>query len=165
MENMVSNWGIRYGIALDIMHVTRRAHGSIEYINKGNSPEPLRQNHQSGSGSTGIGLPVSGGRIATRERWIYESSRCACLSRFPLALSPKTKRTRSCTSCGGTHVTSGVNTRQTPSNLTGIRTMEITAWQLDALSSCDRRSSGRRGLSRRSGRVDISWTYIRDADS
>jgi hypothetical protein len=77
------------------------------------------------------------------------------LSRFPLALSPKTKRTRSYTSCGGTHVTSGVNTRQTPSNLTGIRTTEITAWQLDALSSRDRRGSGRRGLSRRSGRVDI----------
>jgi hypothetical protein len=77
------------------------------------------------------------------------------LSRLPLALSPKTKRTRSYTSCGGTHVTSGVNTRQTPSNLTGIRTMEITAWQLDALSSRDRRGSGRRGLSRRSGRVDI----------
>jgi hypothetical protein len=77
------------------------------------------------------------------------------LSRFPLALSPKTKRTRSYTNCESTHVTSGVNTRQTPSNLTGIRTMEITAWQLDALSSRDRRSSGRRGLSRRSGRVDI----------
>jgi hypothetical protein len=54
------------------------------------------------------------------------------LSRFPLALSPKMKRTRSCTSCEGTHVTSGINTRQTPSNLTGIRTMETTAWQLDA---------------------------------
>jgi hypothetical protein len=54
------------------------------------------------------------------------------LSRFPLALSPKTKRTRSYTSCESTHVTSGVNTRQTPSNLTGIRTMETTAWQLDA---------------------------------
>jgi hypothetical protein len=77
------------------------------------------------------------------------------LSRFPLALSPKTKRTRSYTSCESTHVTSGVNTRQTPSNLTGIRTTEITAWQLDALSSRDRRGSGRRGLSRRSGRVDI----------
>jgi hypothetical protein len=77
------------------------------------------------------------------------------VSQFPLALSPKTKRTRSYTSCENTHVTSGVNTRQTPSNLTGIRTMEITAWQLDALSSRDRRGSGRRGLSRRSGRVDI----------
>jgi hypothetical protein len=77
------------------------------------------------------------------------------VSRFPLALSPKTKRTRSYTSCEGTHVTSGVNTRQTPSNLTGIRTMETTAWQLDALSSRDRRGSGRGGLSRRSGRVDI----------
>jgi hypothetical protein len=77
------------------------------------------------------------------------------VSRFPLALSPKTKRTRSYTSCESTHVTSGVNTRQTPSNLTGIRTMETTAWQLDALSSRDRRGSGRRGLSRRSGRVDI----------
>jgi hypothetical protein len=54
------------------------------------------------------------------------------LSRFPLALSPKTKRTRSYTSCESTHVTSGVNTRQTPSDLTGIRTMETTAWQLDA---------------------------------
>jgi hypothetical protein len=54
------------------------------------------------------------------------------LSRFPLALSPKTKRTRSYTSCESTHVTSGVNTRQTPSNLTGIRTTETTAWQLDA---------------------------------
>jgi hypothetical protein len=54
------------------------------------------------------------------------------LSQFPLALSPKMKKTRSCTSCEGTHVTSGVNTRQTPSNLTGIRTMETTAWQLDA---------------------------------
>jgi hypothetical protein len=86
------------------------------------------------------------------------------MSRFPLALSPKTKRTRSYTSCESTHVTSGVNTRQTPSNLTGIRTMEITAWQSDALSSRDRRGSGRRGLSRRSGRVDIG-TYIRDADS
>jgi hypothetical protein len=77
------------------------------------------------------------------------------VSQFPLALSPKTKRTRSYTSCRGTHVTSGVNTRQTPSDLTGIRTMEITAWQSDALSSRDRRGSGRRGLSRRSGRVDI----------
>jgi hypothetical protein len=77
------------------------------------------------------------------------------MSRFPLALSPKTKKTRSYTSCESTHVTSGVNTRQTPSNLTGIRTMETTAWQLDALSSRDRRGSGRRGLSRRSGRVDI----------
>jgi hypothetical protein len=77
------------------------------------------------------------------------------MSRFPLALSPKTKRTRSYTSCESTHVTSGVNTRQTPSNLTGIRTTEITAWQLDALSSRDRRGSGCRGLSRRSGRVDI----------
>jgi hypothetical protein len=77
------------------------------------------------------------------------------LSRFPLALSPKTKRTRSYTSCESTHVTSGVNTQQTPSNLTGIRTMETTAWQLDALSSRDRRGLGRRGLSRRSGRVDI----------
>jgi hypothetical protein len=77
------------------------------------------------------------------------------MSQFPLALSPKTKRTRSYTSCESTHVTSGVNTRQTPSNLTGIRTMETTAWQLDALSSRDRRGSGRRGLSRRSGRVDI----------
>jgi hypothetical protein len=54
------------------------------------------------------------------------------LSRFPLALSPKTKRTRSYTSCESTHVTSGVNTRQMRSNLTGIRTMETTAWQLDA---------------------------------
>jgi hypothetical protein len=52
-------------------------------------------------------------------------------------------------------VTSGVNTRQTPSDLTGIQTMETTAWQLDAWSSRDRRGSGRRGLSRRSGRVDI----------
>jgi tetrahydromethanopterin S-methyltransferase subunit B len=77
------------------------------------------------------------------------------VSQFPLALSPKTKRTRSYTSRESTHVTSGVNTRQTPSNLTGIRTMEITAWLLDALSSRDRRSSGRGGLSRRSGRVDI----------
>jgi hypothetical protein len=77
------------------------------------------------------------------------------VSRFPLALSPKTKRTRSYTSYESTHVTSGVNTQQTPSNLTGIRTMEIMAWQLDALSSRDRRGSGRRGLSRRSGRVDI----------
>jgi hypothetical protein len=77
------------------------------------------------------------------------------VSQFPLALSPKTKRTRSYTSCESTHVTSGVNTRQTPSNLTGIRTTEITAWQLDALSSRDRRGSGRRGLSRCSGRVDI----------
>jgi hypothetical protein len=77
------------------------------------------------------------------------------VSQFPLALSPKTKRTRSYTSCESTHVTSGVNTRQTPSNLTGIRTTETTAWQLDALSSRDRRGSGRRGLSRRSGRVDI----------
>jgi hypothetical protein len=77
------------------------------------------------------------------------------VSRFPLALSPKTKRTRSYTSCESTHVTSGVNTRQTPSNLTGIRTTEIMAWQLDALSSRDRRGSGCRGLSRRSGRVDI----------
>jgi hypothetical protein len=82
-------------------------------------------------------------------------TRSPSVSRFPLALSPKTKRTRSYTSCGGTHVTSGVNTRQTPSDLTGIRTTEITAWQLDALSSRDRRGSGRRGLSRRSGRVDI----------
>jgi hypothetical protein len=54
------------------------------------------------------------------------------VSRFPLALSPKMKKTRSCTSCEGTHVTSGVNTRQTPSGLTGIRTMKTTAWQLDA---------------------------------
>jgi hypothetical protein len=54
------------------------------------------------------------------------------VSRFPLALSPKMKKTRSCTSCEGTHVTSGVDTRQTPSNLTGIRTMETMAWQLDA---------------------------------
>jgi hypothetical protein len=77
------------------------------------------------------------------------------VSQFPLALSPKTKRTRSYTSYESTHVTSGVNTRQTPSDLTGIRTTEITAWQLDALSSRDRRGSGRRGLSRRSGRVDI----------
>jgi hypothetical protein len=56
----------------------------------------------------------------------------ANMSRFPLALSPKMKKTRSCTSCEGTHVTSGVNTRQTPSDSTGIRTMETTAWQLDA---------------------------------
>jgi hypothetical protein len=54
------------------------------------------------------------------------------LSRFPLALSPKMKKTRSCTSCEGTHVTSGVNTRQTTSGSTGNRTMETTAWQLDA---------------------------------
>jgi hypothetical protein len=60
------------------------------------------------------------------------ASSSASVSRFPLALSPKTKRTRSCTSCEGTHVTSGVNTRQTPSGSTGIRTMETTAWQLDA---------------------------------
>jgi hypothetical protein len=86
---------------------------------------------------------------------ISKSQEPAKLSRFPLALSPKTKKTRSYTSCENTHVTSGVNTRQTPSNLTGIRTMETTAWQLDALSSRDRRGSGRRGLSRRSGRVDI----------
>jgi hypothetical protein len=87
------------------------------------------------------------------------------LSRFPLALSSKKTRTTSCTSCGGTHVTSGVTTRQTPSGLTGIRTMKTTAWQLDASSSRNRRGSGRRGLSRRSGRVDIAWTSIRDADS
>jgi hypothetical protein len=91
-------------------------------------------------------------------RWFRDGPWFVCwgpLSRFPLALSPKTKRTRSYTSYASTHVTSGVNTRQTPSNLTGIRTMETTAWRLDALSSRDRRGSGRRGLSRRSGRVDI----------
>jgi hypothetical protein len=61
------------------------------------------------------------------------------LSRFPLALSRKMKKTRSCTSCEGMHVTSGVNTRQTPSGLTGIRTMKTTAWRLDAWSSRDQR--------------------------
>jgi hypothetical protein len=71
-----------------------------------------------------------------RRRYVLEEGRddlrTSKVSRFPLALSPKTKRTRSCTSCEGTHVTSGVNTRQTPSDLTGIRTTETTAWQLDA---------------------------------
>jgi hypothetical protein len=69
-------------------------------------------------------------------------------------------------------VTSGVNTRQMPSSLTGIWTMEITAWQLDAWSSPDRRGSGRRGLSRRSRRVDIDGLTLgtlthemREADS
>jgi hypothetical protein len=61
------------------------------------------------------------------------------VSRFPLALSQRMRRTRSCTSCEGMHVTSGVNTRQTPSGLTGIQTMKTTAWQLDAWSSPDRR--------------------------
>jgi hypothetical protein len=87
------------------------------------------------------------------------------LSRFPLALSQRMRRTRSCTSCEGMHVTSSVNTRQTPRDLTGIRTMKITAWQSDAWSSRDRRGSGRRGLSKCSGCVDIAWTSIRDADS
>jgi hypothetical protein len=92
---------------------------------------------------------------AVLDHWLCDGHSPLPVSRFPLALSPKTKRTRSYTSCESTHVTSGVNTRQTPSNLTGIRTMEITAWQSDALSSRDRRGSGRRGLSRRSGRMDI----------
>jgi hypothetical protein len=96
-----------------------------------------------------------GATPTTPHRQRADSNGSATVSRFPLALSPKTKRTRSYTSCESTHVTSGVNTRQTPSNLTGIRTTEITAWRLDALSSRDRRGSGRRGLSRRSGRVDI----------
>jgi hypothetical protein len=64
--------------------------------------------------------------------WRLDTLSSPDLSRFPLALSPKMKKTRSCTSCEGTHVTSGINTRQTPSNLTGIRMMETTAWQLDA---------------------------------
>jgi hypothetical protein len=74
---MVGNWGIRFGNALDIMHVTRRAYNKTEDITKlkRNSPEPLSPNPQSGSGSTGNGLPISGGRIATRERWMKESSR------------------------------------------------------------------------------------------
>jgi hypothetical protein len=68
-----------------------------------------------------------------------ESQQVDLMSRFPLALSQKKTRTTSCTSCEGTHVTSSVNTRQTPSGLTGIRTMKITAWQLDAWSSRDQR--------------------------
>jgi hypothetical protein len=61
------------------------------------------------------------------------------MSRFPLALSLKTTQMRSCTRCGSTHVTLGVDTRKTRRTLTGIRTMKITAWRLDALSSPDRR--------------------------
>jgi hypothetical protein len=61
------------------------------------------------------------------------------MSRFPLALSLEMKQTRSCTCCGSTHVTLGVNTRKTHRTLTGIRTMKITAWPLDTLSSPDRR--------------------------
>jgi hypothetical protein len=61
------------------------------------------------------------------------------MSQFPLALSQRMRRTRSCTSCKGMHVTLGINTRQTPSGSTGIRMMKTTAWQLDAWSSPDRR--------------------------
>jgi hypothetical protein len=50
------------------------------------------------------------------------------VSRFPLALSHKTRWTGSCMHCGSTHVTLGVNTRQTHRTLTGIWTMKITAW-------------------------------------
>jgi hypothetical protein len=61
------------------------------------------------------------------------------LSQFPLALSHKTRQTRSCMHCRSTHVTLGVNTRQTHRTLTGIWTMKITAWRLDAWSSPDQR--------------------------
>jgi hypothetical protein len=61
------------------------------------------------------------------------------VSRFPLALSWISRRTRSCTRCGSTHVTLGVNTRQTHVTFIGIRKMKTTAWQLDAWSSPDQR--------------------------
>jgi hypothetical protein len=61
------------------------------------------------------------------------------MSQFPLALSQKKRQRRSCTRCESMHMTLGINTRQTRRTLTGIRTMKITAWQLDTLLSPDRR--------------------------
>jgi hypothetical protein len=61
------------------------------------------------------------------------------MSRSPLALSRKTRKKRSCTCCGSTHVTSGVNTRQTHRTFIGIQKMKTTAWRLDTWSSPDRR--------------------------
>jgi hypothetical protein len=81
------------------------------------------------------GLAGFHGNQRPRDQTPFQSNQTCIstpVSRFPLALSPKMKKTRSCTSCEGTHVTSGVNTRQTPSGSTGIRTMKTTAWQLDA---------------------------------
>jgi hypothetical protein len=61
------------------------------------------------------------------------------MSRFPLALSRKSRKKRSCTHCESMHMTLGINTRQTLKSFIGVQKMKTTAWLLDAWSSPDRR--------------------------
>jgi alkylhydroperoxidase family enzyme len=80
------------------------------------------------------------------------------LSRFPLALSHKTRQTRSCTRCESTHMTLGIDTRQTHRTLTGIRTMKTTAHLTRGARAVGALADAQDGL-------DIAWTSIRDTDS